>query len=404
MTKQSLGVAVIGAGMAGRSHAEAYRVAPTLYESVLPEIRHVAICDANAGFAETAAKRFGYERFETDWHKIAEADDIDVVSVVVANALHREMVEGLLAAGKHVLCEKPLSDSIENARAMAKAAREASTVACVGFTYRRQPAIAAIRELIQDGTLGKVINFSGRYWCDYSFDAMSPMAWRYRGAPGTGALGDVASHLSYIGEFMGGQITEVSGGRFLTAITKRPLPLADVQGHGPAAVSDTFEEVTNDDYAGFGARLADGGVATFEVSRVAAGHPNGLKFEVFCEKGAARFDMVNPGHFELFLNDGPYGRNGYRGISCGPDHPYFSNGLPMDAPGVGVGQNDGFYFQARAFLEEVAGIPEEKSLPRNASFDEGLRNMVVLNAVAESAQQGGAAVSIDDVSITDEEN
>ncbi len=396
MSNKSLGVAVIGAGMAGRSHAEAYRVAPTLYEPTLPEIRYVAICDAHAPFAEQAAKRFGYQRAETDWHAIAEADDIDVVSVVVANSLHREMVEGLLAAGKHVLCEKPLSDSLENARAMAQAARDASTVARIGFTYRRQPAIAAIRELVQDGTLGKVINFSGRYWCDYSFDAQSPMAWRYRGTPGTGALGDVASHLSYIGEFMGGAITEVSGGRFLTAIPKRPLPLKAVQGHGPAAVSDEYEDVTNDDYAGFGARLGDGGVATFEVSRVAAGHPNGLKFELFCEKGAARFDMVNPGHFELFLNEGHYGRNGYRGITVGPDHPYFSNGLPMDAPGVGIGQNDGFYFQARAFLEEVAGIPEAESLPRDASFDDGLRNMVVLAAVAESAGKGGATVSIND--------
>lgn len=396
MSQKSLGVAVIGAGMAGRSHAEAYRVAPTMYEPVLPEIRYVAICDANQAFAEAAAKRFGYERAETDWHRIAEADDIDVVSVVVANALHREMVEGLLAAGKHVLCEKPLSDSIENARAMAEAAHKASTVARIGFTYRRQPAIAAIRELIQDGTLGKVINFSGRYWCDYSFDPQSPMAWRYRGAPGTGALGDVASHLSYIGEFMGGQITEVSGGRFLTAIDRRPLPLQAVQGHGPAAVSDEYEAVTNDDYAGFSARLADGGIGSFEVSRVAAGHPNGLKFEVFCEKGAARFDMYNPGNFELYLNEGPYGQNGYRGISVGPDHPYFANGLPMDAPGVGVGQNDGFYIQARAFLEEVAGIPKEQSLPRNASFDDGLRNMIVLAAVAESAAQGGATVTINE--------
>lgn len=391
--RKSLGVAVIGAGMAGRSHAAAYRLAPTVYEPVLPDLRFVAIGDVNPEFAEAGARRFGYERAETDWRAIAEAPDIDVVSIVVANSLHREMVEELLAAGKHVLCEKPISDTIENATAMADTARAASTVARLGFTYRRQPAIAAIRELILDGTLGRVLNFSGRYWCDYSFEPDAPMAWRYQGEPGTGALADIGSHLSYIGEFFAGEISEVSGGRFLTAIDSRPLPLGAVQGHGLAAVSDERAEVTNDDYAGFSVKF-EHGVGVMEVSRVAAGHPNGLAFEVFCERGAARFSQGTPGQFELYLNEGAYARNGYRTVFLGPGHPYFAGGLPMDAPGVGIGQNDGFVFQARAMLEEVAGIPEERALPRNASFDEGVHNMVLLGAVAESAALGGATVTI----------
>ncbi|MGD7733905.1 Gfo/Idh/MocA family protein [Propionibacteriaceae bacterium G57] len=389
-----IGVAVIGAGMAGRAHAAAYRTATTLYDPVLPEIRLVAIADINPEFAASAARRFGYERAETDWRAIAAAEDIQVVSVVVANSLHREVVEGLLAAGKHVLCEKPLSDSLESARAMADAARNASTVARIGFTYRRMPAIAAIRNMILDGTLGQVRHFSGRYWCDYSCDPKAPMSWRYEGEPGTGALGDVGSHLSYVSEFLCGDIQSVSGGRFATAITQRPLPLAAVQGHDHVEVSDDYRDVTNDDYAGFMAQFENGSGA-LEVSRVAAGHPNGLAFEVFCENGAARYSQERPGEFELYLNDAPYGRNGYRVVHAGPDHPYFSGGLPMDATGVGVGQNDAFVFQARAFLEEVAGIHEDQALPRNASFDEGVRNMVLLGAVAESAARDGAAVTID---------
>ena len=118
-------VAVIGAGMAGRAHAAAYRTAPTLYASTLPPLRYVSIADVSPEFGALAARRFGYERNDTSWQALAEDPSIDVVSVVVANSLHREMVEGLLAAGKHVLCEKPLSDTLEDARAMAEVGRAA---------------------------------------------------------------------------------------------------------------------------------------------------------------------------------------------------------------------------------------------------------------------------------------
>ncbi|MGI3786412.1 MAG: Gfo/Idh/MocA family protein, partial [Janthinobacterium lividum] len=152
----TLGVAVIGAGMAGRAHASAYRVAPTLYSSTLPDLRYVSIGDLSPELGAEAAKRFGYERSDTDWRAIAENPDVDVVSVVVANFLHREMVEGLVAAGKHVLCEKPLSDSLGDARAMADLARNADTVVRVGFTFRRAPGVAMLRKLVTDGTLGNV--------------------------------------------------------------------------------------------------------------------------------------------------------------------------------------------------------------------------------------------------------
>ncbi len=122
----TLGVAVIGAGMAGRAHAAAYRTAPTLYASTLPPLRYVSIADVSPELGELAARRFGYERNDTSWQAIAEDPSIDVVSVVVANRLHREMVEGLLAAGKHVLCEKPLSDTLDDARAMVDAADAAT--------------------------------------------------------------------------------------------------------------------------------------------------------------------------------------------------------------------------------------------------------------------------------------
>ena len=281
-----IGVAVIGAGMAGRSHAAAYRIAPTLYASTLPDLRFVSIGDISPELGSLAARRFGYERNDTSWQAIAENPDINVVSVVVANSLHREIVEGLVAAGKHVLCEKPLSDNLEDARAMADLARSADTVVRIGFTFRRAPGVAALRELVTSGALGRILHVDGRYWCDYASDPKSPIAWRYKGAPGSGALADIGSHVAYLVEFLGGDVQEVSGGRFTTAITERPVPLGAVVGHGKVEVSDTYEAVENDDYASFSAQFEQG-VGVVQVSRVAAGHPNGLALEVFGDKGAA---------------------------------------------------------------------------------------------------------------------
>ncbi len=394
MSTSSLGVAVIGAGMAGKAHAAAYRTAPTLFESILPPVRLVSIADVYEPAARAAATRYGYERHDTSWQAIAAADDIDVVSVVVANALHREIVEALLDAGKHVLCEKPLSDTIESAQAMADAAHAASSVARVGFTYRRAPGIAYIRELVQTGVLGTVHHVSGRYWADYAADPRAAMSWRFRGAPGTGALADVGSHVSYLMEFLGGDVTAVGGGRFSTVITERPKPLGAVSGHGNASVSDEYETVENDDYATFNLSYASGAAGTVEVSRVAAGHPNGLILEVFGATGSARWEQERPSELQLFLSEGPVAQRGFRRVNLGHDHPYVAGGAPIDVAGVGFGQNEGFAFQARAFLEEVAGIDEADSLPRNASFDDGVHNMVMLDAVARSAALEGASVPI----------
>ena len=389
----TIGVAVIGAGMAGRAHAAAYRTAPTLYQSTLPDLRYVSIGDISPELGSLAARRFGYERNDTSWQAIAEDPNTNVVSVVVANHLHREIVEGLVAAGKHVLCEKPLSDNLEDARAVADLARSADTVVRIGFTFRRAPGVAALRELVTSGTLGRVLHVDARYWCDYAGDPKGPISWRYKGAPGSGALADIGSHVAYLVEFLAGDMQDVSGGRFATAITERPVPLGTVVGHGQAAVSDKYEPVENDDYATFSARFEQG-AGVVQVSRVAAGHPNGLALEVFGDAGAAKWEQERAGELQLMLNEGAAGTRGYRRVIIGPDQPYFAGGLPMDAPGVGIGQNDGFYFQARAFLEEVAGLDESDSLPRNASFDEGVHNMEILAAVAESAAGGGVTVNV----------
>ena len=383
-------VAVIGAGMAGKAHAAGYLTAPATYDSTLPKVRLVSIADANEDLAKTTAARFGFERYDTSWQAIVEADDIDVVSVVVANFLHRDIVEALLASGKHVLCEKPLSDNIEDAQAMIRAAEDAESkglIARIGLTYRRSPAVAHIRDLVLSGELGKVLHFSGHYWTDYGSNPQAPISWRYKGPNGSGALADVGSHLTYLAEFVAGSdFSEVRGGQLSTVITERPKPLGAVVGHEGGAVSDEYEAVENDDVASFSGNFAGGGTATIQVTRISQGHPNTLGFELFCEKGSVLFDFRKPGEFHIFTPSTSTDTSqeaGYRTITLGPNHPYWRGGLAMDAPGVGLGQNEGFVFQARAFLEEVAGIAEKDSLPRCATLAEGLHNMQLIDAVSQ---------------------
>jgi predicted dehydrogenase len=376
---RDIGVAVIGAGMAGRAHAHGYRSAGTVFSAGLPPVRLVSVADINEELAADTARRYGFERSDTSWQAVVKADDIDVVSVVVANHLHREIVEELAAAGKHVLCEKPLAPTSTDARAMLDAVEAAGVVARVGFTFRRTPGIAAARQQIESGALGRPLYINAQYWTDYGSDPQAPMSWRYRGGPGSGALADLGSHLADTAEFLLGPVESVTGAALTTVIGERPLPLGHVVGHAHVEVSDRREPVENDDWASFSVRFANGATGDLSVSRIASGHPNTLKFEVFCERGAVAFDVSRAGEFQVAT-----GAGGFRRVIVGVDHPYIAGGLAMDATGIGTGHNDSFVYQARAFLDEAAGRDE---LPRNASFADGLHALLLEEAVVQAAAQ-----------------
>ncbi|WP_181781006.1 Gfo/Idh/MocA family protein [Pseudonocardia pini] len=396
MSTQPLSVAVIGAGMAGRSHAAAYRNATTVFGLGLPPVRLAAVADANLALAEDAARRYGFEHALPSWEAVAADPTIDAVSIVVGNALHRPIAEALVAAGKHVLCEKPLAGSLADARAMVELERSAETVTAVGYTYRRNPAVAAIRQDAQAGEIGDLTLFSGRYWCDYACDPRGPLSWRFKGPKGSGALGDIGSHVIDTAEFVaGGPIVAVSGAALSTQIDKRPLPLGAVVGHGAAPVSDEVGEVENEDTATFTARFASGLVGTFSVSRTAFGLPNGLAFDLVGVGGRAGFDQHRPAEY-LFDDAQPGSRSrGARQVIVGSEHPYFHGGYPMEAAGNGLGNTEHFTYQARAFLDQVAGTPEP--LPACASFADALRTMEVIAAVVRSAESAGAAVTVPSV-------
>ena len=388
----SIGVAVIGAGMAGRAHAAGYRSASTVYGEGLPEIRLAAIADVNPAFATDTARRFGFARAEAGWEAVAAADDVDVVSVVVANPLHRQIVEGLLDAGKHVLCEKPMAPTVEDAEAMVAAAKASGRETGIGFVFRRSPAIGAIREQLASGAVGRPLHFNGHYWCDYGVDPRGPMSWRYKGGPGSGALSDIGSHLIDLSEFVCGPIRSVRGTVLSTFVTERALPAGAAVGHAAAELSDVTEPVENEDLVTFTATFASGATGTLSASRAAYGLANSLGFELFTSSGAATFDLARAGEFG-FIDGAPAGpTQGFRQVLVGPAHPYLTGGIPMDFPGVGYGQNDLFTFQSRAFLEQVAGL---EGLPRLASFEEGLHNLRLLDAVVASAKADGADVAID---------
>jgi len=387
-----IGVAVIGAGMVGRAHAAGFRAASTVYGPGLPEIDLVTIADLNAEFAQDSARRFGYRNPETDWRTILSDSSIQVVSVAVANSLHREISEALLKAGKHVLCEKPLAPSTADARAMVETAKKAKDLhAGTGFTFRRSPAIGAIKNELENGNLGKPYFFNGHYWCDYAADSSRPMSWRYKGGPGSGALADIGSHVVDLAEFMFGEIESVSGAVLTTFTQRRALPSGTAMGHAATSLSDVYEDVENEDLVTFIAKFKSGATGTFSSSRVAHGLANGLGFEIHTEKGAATFDLGRMGEFGYFDSTTPHQTSGYRQAFIGPDHPYIAGGMAMDFPTVNYGQNDLFVWQARAFLEQVAGLSR---LPKVATFEEGLRNLIILDSIVESALHNGIEVKI----------
>ena len=287
----------------------------------------------------------------------------------MANNLHREIVEAALAAGKHVLCEKPLAPSVDDAQAMVDAAAAApGQVNAVGFTFRRSPAINAIKEQVDNGGLGKVRHIVGNYWCDYGFDPQRPMSWRYQGGPGSGVLADIGSHMADLAEFFCGDTTGVQGTTMATLITERPKPLGVAMGHaGGVQLSDERVPVENEDVCTFTSSYANGAVGTFSLSRVAFGHANSLRLDLFCENGTASFDLTRPAEFSIIDGGPAEAVNGARTVFVGPWHPYLSRGLPMDFPTVGHGQNDFFVFQAKAFLDQIAGVAELPPLPRHGA-------------------------------------
>ena len=284
MSKSSIGVAVIGAGMAGRAHASGYRSAPAVFGTDLPDVRLVAIADAYEPFAADTARRFGYQRAETSWQAIAAAADVDVVSVVVANALHREVVEGLLAAGKHVLCEKPLAPTIADGEAMVAAAEASDRVSRGRVHLPPVPGDQRDPEQVRGGALGPAAALQRALLVRLRRRPGRPDELALPGGPGSGALADIGSHLVDLGEFLCGPVG-----------VGRAAPRSSTTVNGPRRAARRGGRARRRRRA---ERRARAGARTrtsprsprrspaarsepSRLSRVAYGHANALGFEVF---------------------------------------------------------------------------------------------------------------------------
>lgn len=399
-TAQPISVAVIGAGMAGRTHANAYRQASTVFGTDLPPIRLHTIADIYEPAARDAADRYRYENAVTDWRAVIDNPEIDAVSIVVGNALHRPIAEAALAAGKHVLCEKPLSDTIDDARAMAELESNTDLVTAVGYCYRRNPGIAALIDMAQEGALGQVAQINAEYLCDYGADPRVPISWRYKGPQGSGALGDLGVHLLDALEQMAGNVVRVSGASFAHTVTERPVMDSNVAGgRGVQAADDApMEQVENEDTAVFTAEFESGARGVISTSRVAFGLANGLHISLAGPEARAGFDMAQPAAFWIHDGQAEYGTNGPRSVLVGPKHRYVTKGSAMDFEGVGFSQVDQFIFQNRAFLEQIVkartGAAVPNALPECPTFADGVHTMLVLDAVAQSAAADGATITV----------
>ncbi|MEU9896337.1 Gfo/Idh/MocA family protein [Streptomyces phaeochromogenes] len=384
-----LGVGMVGYAFMGAAHSQGWRTVGRVFD--LPR-RPVlaAVCGRDAGAVRAAADRLGWAAAETDWRALISREDVDVVDICTPGDSHAEIAVAALAAGKHVLCEKPLANTVEEAEAMAEAAQAAAErgqVAMVGFNYRRVPATSLARKMVAEGRIGTLRHVRVTYLQDWLVDREFPLTWRLRKeTAGSGALGDLGAHIVDLAQYLAGE--PVVGVSALTETFVRERPLLSGASSGlSAAGGSEVGAVTVDDAALFTGRFASGALASFEATRFATGRKNSLRIELNGENGSLAFDLERLN--ELSYHDGtePGTHAGFRRILVTePDHPYLEAWWP---PGHGLGYEHTFVHQARDLVHAIADGAQP--LP---SFADGLQVQRVLAAVEESAEKNSVYTPI----------
>ncbi|MCI3934036.1 Gfo/Idh/MocA family protein [Streptomyces sp. AN091965] len=409
--RRRLGVGMVGYAFMGAAHSQGWRTVGRVFD--LPvETRLAAVCGRDGAAVRAAADRLGWAAAETDWRALIARDDVDLVDVCTPGDSHAEIAIAALEAGKHVLCEKPLANTVEEAEAMVAAAERARTrgqLAMVGFNYRRVPALALAREMVAAGRLGTLRHVRLTYLQDWLVDPGFPLTWRLRrDRAGSGALGDLGAHIVDLAQYLTGEL--VAGVSALTETFVRERPLlegassglaaggsgADGTGTGGSGAGEAgaggaraggagagrgaVGQVTVDDAAVFTARFPSGALATFEATRFAAGRKNALRLELNGSDGSLAFDLERLNELSFHDHTEPAASAGFRRILVTEStHPYLAAWWP---PGHGLGYEHTFVHQARDLLHAIAtgAAPEP-------SFADGLAVQRVLAAVEESAQK-----------------
>ena len=381
-TRPTLAVGMVGHAFMGAAHSQAWRNAPRFFDLPLVPAMQV-VCGRDAARVAEAADRLGWAETETDWRRLVTRPDIDVIDICTPGDTHAEIAIAALEAGKHVLCEKPLANTVAEAEEMTAAAESAAADgvrAMVGFTYRRVPAIALARRLVAEGRVGEIRHVRAQYLQDWIADPEAPLSWRLdKAKAGSGALGDIGAHIIDLTQHITGQqISEVSG-RLETFVKERPVAAGDTAGTlGGGGASTERGPVTVDDAAVFIARFSGGGLGVFEATRFATGRKNAIRIEINGSKGSLAFDFEDMNVLELFDASEPDETAGFRRILVTePGHPYVSAWWPA---GHGLGYEHGFTHQVVDLVQAIADGTDP-----SPSFADGLQVQRVLAAVETSS-------------------
>lgn len=359
---------MIGYAFMGRAHSNAWRQVSAFFKPRL-QPRLKVLCGRTRAGLDAAAARFGWEETATDWRAVVERDDIDVVDICTPGDSHAEIAIAAARAGKAVLCEKPLANSVRDAERMLAAVRKARVTHMLCHNYRRIPAVVLAKRLIDEGKLGTIRHFRGVYLQEWLVDPMAPRVWRLdRKRSGSGALGDLGSHVVDLARYLVGEIADVSGA-MATFVKRRPLP----------ENRRRMAAVTVDDAAVAAVRFANGALGTIEATRMAPGRLNHNRFEINGSLGSLAFDLERLNELQVHIESPRSATRGFRTvIATDPaQHPYVKAWWP---PGHVIGWEHTF---THTVLDLLEGMADRRSPAPN--FDDGVKNQRVLEAIERSA-------------------
>lgn len=362
-----LRVGMVGSGYMAKTHSLALRNIESFLYPDMSRIEMVRMADINANAADEGAKRWGWASSTSDWRDITRADDIDAVIIITPNDSHEEISIDAFAHGKHVLCEKPLAQSVGAARRMADAAAKSGQVNIVNFVYRCWPAIQFARQLIEEGELGDLRHFEGHFFQDYANDATLPHAWRFDlEKSGGGAIGDIGSHITDIAVALMGSIYRVAANS-RTYVEKRE------SSAGPKVV-------TVDDMTTTLVEFASGATGSIHASWAATGHKSDLNFTVIGTKGSLQFTWERSNELHFYKSTGKADRDGFRRIVLGGIHP---EAEPFwYAQGQGLGYGEAFVITLRRLIEAI-----RKNRPETSpNFAEAAHVNAVIAAMIQAAK------------------
>ena len=379
---RTLNVAIIGTKFMGKAHSNAWLNAPRFFDMGIKPVLKVA-CGRDEADLNAFAANWGWEETETDWRRVLERDDVDIVDISVPTYLHHDIAIAAAEAGKHIFCEKPFAVTLEEAQEMLDAAEKAGIVHYLNHNYRRCPAVMLARRLIDEGTLGRIFHWRGAYLQDWIVDPNFPLTWHLRReTAGSGPHGDLNSHSIDLARFLVGDVKAVSA-MMTTFIKERPLPGAGAATFSAGSGSSAeMGEVTVDDASFMIAEFENGALGSFEASRFAPGRKNYNYFEIYGSKGSIVFNLERMNELQLFLRDDPAYAQGFRTIIAteGGQHEYIANWWP---PGHIIGYEHEFHHAVVDFMKAL-----ETGEPIAPNFFDGVKEMEVLQAGVESAATG----------------